>query len=159
FGLALAQDLFFRSKRFDQGPGGVPQDALKPFNYRILVLEAGPFTLPEHVQDIPSLGLADPGTNPSPASPLPATRPELNHQGRDKQPVRAKWGLAWNSSEPFGGLAYCLGGLSLCFGGWSPRYLDTEMPIPPIGAITSQTLWPPAGVQDLKARFFLEGAK
>ena len=46
FGLALAQDLFFRSKRFDQGPGGVPQDGLKPFNYRVLVLEAGPFTLP-----------------------------------------------------------------------------------------------------------------
>src|SRR5262249_25471766 len=159
FGLALAQDLFFRSKRFDQGPGGVPQDALKPVNYRILVLEAGPFTLPEHVQDIPSLGLANPGTNPSPASPLPATRQELIAQGQDKQPVLENWGLPWNSSERFGGLAYCLGGRSLYFGGWSPRYLDTEMPITPIGAITSQTLWPPAVVQDLKARFFIEGAK
>ncbi len=30
FGLALGQELFFRSKRFNQGPGGVPQDTLKP---------------------------------------------------------------------------------------------------------------------------------
>src|SRR2546427_10821825 len=48
FGLTLAQDLFFRSKRFDTGPNPVPQDNLKPANYRILVLEAGPFSLPEH---------------------------------------------------------------------------------------------------------------
>src|ERR1700720_3877624 len=83
FGLALAQDLFFRSKRFDQGPGGVPQDVLKPFNYRILVLEAGPFTLPEHVQDIPNLGLSNPGAQPPfpSGSALPATRQELIAQG------------------------------------------------------------------------------
>jgi hypothetical protein len=29
----------------------------------------------------------------------------------------------------------------------------------PVGLITTQTLWPPAVVQDLKVRFFLEGAK
>lgn len=161
FGLALAQDLFYRSKRFNQGPGGVPQDTLKPANYRILVLEGGPFTLPEHVQDIPSLGAPNPGT-PAPFPPgstLPATRQELISQGKDKQALFEVWGLPWNSTERFGGLAYCVGGRSLYFGGWSPRYLDTEMHIAPIGSITSQTLWPPAAVQDLKARFFLEGAK
>src|SRR5262245_49346784 len=161
FGLALAQDLFFRSKRFDQGPGGVPEDRLKPFNYRILVLEAGPFTLPEHVQDIPSLGLPNPGAQTPfpPGSTLPATRQELIAQGNDKKALFEVWGLPWNSTERFGGLAYCLGGRSLYFGGWSPRYLDTEMHVNPVGSITSQTLWPATVVQDLKGRFFLEAAK
>ena len=44
FGLVLAQDLFFRSQRF--GSGSVPQDTLRPSNYRILVLEGGPFAIP-----------------------------------------------------------------------------------------------------------------
>ena len=161
FGLALAQDLFFRSKRFDQGPGGVPQDGLKPFNYRVLVLEAGPFTLPEHVQDIPNLGLSNPGA-PAPVPPgstLPATRQELIALGNDKRPFFEVWGLPWNSTERFGGLAYCLGGRSLYFGGWSPRYLDTEMHTTPVGSIGAQTQWPLSVVQDLKVRFFLEGAK
>src|SRR5258708_18743389 len=61
FGLSLAQDLFFRSKRFDQGPGGVAQDALKPRHYRILVLESAPFALPPHLQEIPSPSLSNPG--------------------------------------------------------------------------------------------------
>src|SRR6516164_2488805 len=54
FGLALAQDLFERSR-----PLGA---AIKPGNFRILVLEGGPFMLPEHVQDIPSLRPPAPGT-------------------------------------------------------------------------------------------------
>src|SRR5438105_67548 len=93
FGLALAQDLFFRSKRFVQGAAGVPQDVLKPSNYRILVLEAGPFTLPEHVQDIPSLGLGNPSAkNPfPPGSTLPATRQELIAQGNDKKAFFEVW--------------------------------------------------------------------
>ncbi len=112
FGLTLAQDLFFRSKRFDQGPGGVPQDTLKPSNYRILVLEGGPLAVPEHTQDIPNLQLFPPGTQPSSSSALPATRQELIIQGKDKQPILENWGLAWNSNERFVGLAYCLGGRS-----------------------------------------------
>jgi hypothetical protein len=53
FGLTLAQDLFERSRPF--GP------AIKPPNYRVLVLEGGLFTLPEHVQDLPSMALGSPG--------------------------------------------------------------------------------------------------
>jgi hypothetical protein len=140
FGLSLAQDLFFRSKRFDQGPGGVPQDALKPANYRTLVLEAGPFTVPEHVQDIPNLGLFNPAA---------VTRQQLIAQGLDRQPLLENWGFPWNSTEPFGGLAYTLGGRSLYFGGWSPQYLETEMHTTQIGLITPQTLWPLAVAQDL----------
>ena len=159
FGLTLAQDLFYRART--TGSGTVPEDGLKPPNYRILVLEAGPFSLPEHVQDLPSFGLANPGVQaPVPAgSALPATRQELIAQGNAKKAIFEVWGLPWNSTERFGGLAYCLGGRSLYFGGWSPRYLDTEMPTTPSAMITSQTLWPPAVAQDLKARFFLEAAK
>jgi hypothetical protein len=159
FGLALAQDLFYRART--TGLGTVPQDGLRPPNYRILVLEAGPFSLPEHVQDIPSLELSNPGVQPPfpPGSGLPATRQELISQGMDKKAIFENWGLPWNSTERFGGLAYCLGGRSLYFGGWSPRYLDTEMPTTATGSITTQTLWPPTVVQDLHARFFLEGAK
>jgi choline dehydrogenase-like flavoprotein len=159
FGLVLAQDLFFRART--QGLGTIQQDGLKPPNYRILVLEGGPFTIPEHVQDLPSFGLANPGVQTPfpPGSALPATRQELIAQGNDQKAIFEVWGVPWNSTERFGGLAYTLGGRSLYFGGWSPRYLDTEMPTTPTGSITTQTLWPPAVVEDLKARFFLEGAK
>src|SRR5258708_6015830 len=163
FGLTLAQDLLFRSQRV--GPGSVPQDMLKPPNYRILVLEAGPFTLPEHPQDLPNFRLFGPGTLPSASSALPATRQELIAQGKDKQPILENWGLPWNSTERFGGLAYCLGGRSLYFGGWSPRYLETEMHTTPVGSITSATLCPAAVVQDLtlertlKKGYFLDAAK
>lgn len=155
FGLALAQDLFFRAKRFDTGPGAVPDDVLKPRNFRVLVLEAGPFVLPAHVQDIPNLGLFAPGTYHAPGC-LPATRAQLVAEGADRRPFLETWGLPWNSVEPFSGLAYCLGGQSLYWGGWSPRYLDTEMHVAPVGAITTQTLWPTAAVQDLKEGFFAE---
>src|SRR5262245_24767255 len=91
FGLVLAQDLFFRSQRF--GPGSVPHDALRPCNYRILVLVGGPFTIPEHTQDLPNFQLFPPGTQPSPSSAPPATRQELIAQGKDKQPILENWGL------------------------------------------------------------------
>src|SRR5215467_3693576 len=165
FGLALAQDLFDRGR-----PAG--STAIKPPNLRILVLEGGPLAFREHVQDIPNLQIAFPSVTAadpttlldasrafSPSSPLPATRQELVSFGLDAQPLLENWGLAWNSPIRFGGLAYCLGGRSLYFGGWSPRYLDTEMQTAPIGTIDAGRVWPVTVVQDLKARFFLEGAK
>lgn len=167
FGLTLAQDLFERSRPLSP--------AIKPGNYRILVLEAGPFTLPEHVQDLPSMNLPSPGTVQSdpltlqdtPSAPrmlgagnaLPATRLELIISGLDKQTVFENWGMPWNSSIRFGGLAYCLGGRSLYFGGWSPRYLATEMETAPADPIKSAFPWPQTLVDDLKARYFLEAAR
>src|SRR5258708_25139995 len=59
FGLALAQELFFRS-----APGQA-----KPGNFRILVLEAGPVSLHVHFQDLPNLQLASPAAA-SDASPI-----------------------------------------------------------------------------------------
>src|SRR5215218_345544 len=59
---------------------------------RILVLEAGPFVLPEHVQNMPFQGGA------------PNLRvPWVNHP-----------------SLAYGGLIYAIGGRSLTWGGWSP---------------------------------------
>ena len=66
-------------------------------SHRVLVLEAGPLAIPEHVQNLPTM--ADP-------------------------PV---WGNAWHTflAGGFRGLAYCVGGRSIFWGGWSPQPLDT----------------------------------
>ena len=96
---------------------------------------------------------------PTAAKPLPSTLQLLTQQGLDRQPLFETWGLPWESNVVFGGLAYTLGGRSLYFGGWSPQYLDTEMHVTPVGAITADTLWPEPVVQDLKVRFFAEAAE
>jgi len=125
FGPALAQHLFDRDKTR---------------SHRILVLEGGPFVLPEHVQNLPMPGLSVPGKT---------SLADLRTAGRDGQPRNEVWGLAWHSNEQFPGLAYCLGGRSLFFGGWSPQLLDSEMPADP---------WPRQLVDDLNARYFREAA-
>jgi hypothetical protein len=65
---------------------------------RILVLEAGPFVLPEHVQNMPFQG-GDP----------PMRAPWTNHPDLD-----------------YKGLLYAIGGRSLTWGGWSPELLESE---------------------------------
>lgn len=66
---------------------------------RILILEAGPFVLPEHVQNMPYMGGA------------PEMRvPWLNHPALN-----------------YSGLLFAIGGRSLTWGGWSPELLDSEM--------------------------------
>ena len=118
FGGALAQHLLYSDKSRV---------------HRILVLEAGPFVLAEHTQNMPTLGLAAPGPT---ASDPGVARAEV-------------WGLPWRTDVPqgFPGLAYCLGGRSLFWGGWSPELLDAEMPA---------SRWPAQVVQDLKRRYFAE---
>lgn len=139
FGAALAANLYFRSEPFLHGGPFAPR------NYRVLVLEAGPFTLPEHVQNVPMLMLfaADP-TSIQDLEPDPARRGAI--------PARREvWGLPWHSNERFPGLAYCVGGRSLYWGGWSPQFLDSEMPTE-----ASENPWPLSVVDDLKGRFFDE---
>ena len=66
---------------------------------RILVLEAGPFVLPEHVQNMPFMGGA------------PDLRvPWMNHPALN-----------------YAGLIFAIGGRSLTWGGWSPEMLNEEM--------------------------------
>ncbi|MBW3591879.1 MAG: DUF1080 domain-containing protein, partial [Actinobacteria bacterium] len=66
---------------------------------RILVLEAGPFVLPEHVQNMPFMG----------GSPDMRV-PWVNHP-----------------SLSYSGLMFAIGGRSLTWGGWSPELLDEEL--------------------------------
>jgi choline dehydrogenase-like flavoprotein len=118
FGGALAQHLLY-SDKFR--------------GHRILVLEAGPFFLAEHAQNLPTLGLAAPG--PAPVDP--------------GVPRAEVWGLPWRTDVPqgFPGLAYCIGGRSVFWGGWSPELLDAEMPA---------SRWPTQVVQDLKNKYFAD---
>ena len=64
---------------------------------RILVLESGPFVLPEHVQNLPWMG-GDPG-------------------------YRVPWVTRPGSDLGYAGLLYGVGGRSLTWGGWSPELL------------------------------------
>src|SRR4051794_12804638 len=125
FGAGIAEHLWYRQR---QAGGGL----------RTLVVEAGRFTLPEHVQNTGILGLSDPGTAFS--LDLNAPQPE--------PPRNEVWGVPWKSSIPFKGLAYTVGGRSLYWGGWSPRLLDEEM-----------TSWPPSTVGDLQSRYFDESSR
>lgn len=133
--------------------------------HRILVLEAGPLLLPEHIQNLPPMGLPNPH-----ATTLEDLRNEWRRQRNDPVPAlidRAlldpekgleAWGLAWhaqpgpNASDPkdkrYPGLAYCLGGRSLFWGGWSPRLIDSEL-----------TDWPADVVADLRAQYFAEASR
>ncbi|HIE99969.1 MAG: hypothetical protein ABGZ23_14505 [Fuerstiella sp.] len=89
FGPILAQHLFAADESHSR---------------RVLVLEAGRFTLPEHQQNLPIIG--DPDV----------------------------WELPWQPKDTTGfkGLAVMVGGRSVLWGGWSPRLVDangnTEMP-------------------------------
>lgn len=66
---------------------------------RILVLEAGPFVLPEHAQNMPFMGGA----------------PDM----------RVPW--ANHPALSYAGLLFAVGGRSLTWGGWSPELLDEEL--------------------------------
>lgn len=89
--------------------------------HRILVLEAGPMVLGEHVQNLPMIGLNQPDK--------PSSIKALVEAGQfgPGSPRNEVWGLPWHSPVPFLGLAYCVGGRSLFWGGWSPRPLPDEL--------------------------------
>lgn len=124
FGAALAQHLFYIDKTH---------------SHRILVLEGGQFVLPEHVQNVPMLGLDVPGAT---------SIAKLRAAGQDRIARNEVWGLAWHSNEDFPGLAYCVGGRSVFWGGWSPRLLEEEL-----------TRWPKSVVNDLNNRYFDEASQ
>lgn len=80
---------------------------------KVLVLDAGPFLIPTHVQNLPNIGLNVPG-------PLfPANDPGI--------PRELVWGMAWRGNVPFIGQAFCVGGKSLYWGGWCPRLLASDL--------------------------------
>jgi choline dehydrogenase-like flavoprotein len=83
-----------------------------PKGLRVLVLEAGPFLVSEHIQNLARIGLN-----------VPSDAIDTFQEGG--KPRELVWGIAWRSNEPFIGQAYCIGGKSLYWGGWCPR-LTTE---------------------------------
>ncbi len=113
-------------------------------SHRLLVLEGGPFTIPEHVQNLPLFA----GLNVPSATSIQ----DLRNQGQfgPDKPREEVWGLAWHSSTKFPGLAYCVGGRSLYFGGWCPQLLDEEMPL---------DRWPQAVRDDLNATYFAQASE
>jgi hypothetical protein len=125
FGCALAEHCWYR-------------DAAR--HHRILVLEAGPFLLAEHVQNLPltRVDVAD-KTN----------IPKLRSEGRFgwDQPQKEVWGLPWHANQDFPGLAYCVGGRSLYWGGWSPELLEEET-----------SAWPASVVSALRSKYFAEAS-
>jgi choline dehydrogenase-like flavoprotein len=97
-------------------------------NLKVLVLEAGPFLVPTHLQNLPDIGLYPP-------DPLfPANDPG--------SPRNVVWGMAWRGNAPFVGQAYCVGGKSLYWGGWCPRLLASDL-----------AAWPPTVSQYLNQNY------
>lgn len=84
---------------------------------RVLVLEAGPLVVPEHGQNIPNLGLNDPGLTNA-----------LNIGSGANPGIRNEvWGIGWRSNQPFVGQAYCVGGKGVYWGGWCPRLQTSDL--------------------------------
>lgn len=95
---------------------------------KVLVLEAGPFLVPTHLQNMPDIGLYP----PDPLYPA-------NDTGVPRELV---WGMAWRANVPFIGQAYCVGGKSLYWGGWCPRLLASDL-----------AAWPPTVAQYLTQNY------
>ncbi len=85
-------------------------------NLRVLVLEAGAFLFPTHIQNLPQrLGGSIGG-------------PQYMRKREDGSGVQnVVWGVPWISNEAFPGLSYCIGGRSLFWGGWSPRLTADDL--------------------------------
>jgi choline dehydrogenase-like flavoprotein len=114
--------------------GGYCADKIYRFgatnNLKVLVLDAGPFLVSTHVQNLPEIGL----NVPDPLDPA-------NDPGVARDLV---WGMAWRGNVPFIGQAYCFGGKSLYWGGWCPRLLASDL-----------ALWPPTVAAYLTANYAL----
>jgi choline dehydrogenase-like flavoprotein len=80
---------------------------------KVLVLDAGPFLLPTHLQNLPRVGLNVPG------SLFPANDPGIARE--------LVWGLAWRGNVDFVGQPYCIGGKSIYWGGWCPRLQSNDL--------------------------------
>ncbi|MFD1544608.1 GMC oxidoreductase [Nonomuraea guangzhouensis] len=80
---------------------------------RVLLLDAGPFLVSEHVQNLGPIGL----NVPAPISP----------NADPRVPRELVWGLPWRGNVDFPGLAYCTGGKSLYWGGWCPRLTASDL--------------------------------
>jgi len=104
---------------------------------RILIVEAGSFLMPTHVQNLPRLGLNAP--NPS----------VVASNTQDPGAQNLVWGHPWHSNQAFPGLAYCMGGRSIFWGGWSPRLTAADLGARP----APQAAWPADAAAYLTAHY------
>jgi choline dehydrogenase-like flavoprotein len=107
------------------------------FGLRVLVIEAGDFLLPTHVQNLPRMGLG------APAERVVAAN------AQDPGPQNLVWGHPWHSNQAFPGLAYCFGGRSLFWGGWSPRQTPADLGPRP----SDEAAWPADAAAYLLANY------
>jgi len=104
---------------------------------RVLVVDAGSFLLPTHVQNVPRLAINAP--NPQ----------VVASNAQDPGAQSLVWGHPWHSNQAFPGLAYCLGGRSVFWGGWSPRLTTADLGARP----APQVAWPSDAVTYLNANY------
>src|SRR6266481_4334058 len=104
---------------------------------RVLVVDAGSFLLPSHVQNLPRLGLGGP------------TEQVIASNAADPGPKNLVWGHPWHSNQAFPGLAYCIGGRSIFWGGWSPRLTAADLGPRP----ADQASWPADAAAYLLANY------
>ena len=108
--------------------GGYCANRISRAGGRVLVLEAGPFLVPSHVQNLPRTGL----NVPSPMLPS-------QDNGIARELV---WGMPWRSNTQWVGQAFCVGGKSLYWGGWCPRLEMDDL-----------ATWPPSVAQYLQQHY------
>jgi GMC oxidoreductase len=108
--------------------GAVATELYRLTGRRILVLDAGTFLVPEHIQNMAQIGFNVPGAIPPAADP--------------RVPRELVWGMPWRGNVDFPGLAYCAGGKSLFWGGWCPRLTPADL-----------NEWPPATAAYLNANY------
>jgi choline dehydrogenase-like flavoprotein len=104
---------------------------------RVLVVDAGDFLLPTHVQNLPRVGLGAP------------TEQVVAVNAQDPGTQNLVWGHPWRSNQEFPGLAYCFGGRSIFWGGWSPRLTPAD-----VGARSAgEAAWPADAAAYLAANY------
>ena len=104
---------------------------------RVLVIDAGSFLLPTHVQNLPRLAMGGPGEQ------------VVASNAQDPGAQNMVWGHPWHSNQAFPGLAYCVGGRSLFWGGWSPRLTSADLGARP----SDQAAWPADAATYLLANY------
>jgi choline dehydrogenase-like flavoprotein len=108
-----------------------------PIGLRVLVVDAGAFLLPTHVQNMPRLGLFGPSEQ------------VVASNAQDPGTQNIVWGHPWHSNQAFPGLAYCIGGRSIFWGGWSPRLTPPDLGSRPAGEVA----WPSDAVTYLQTNY------
>lgn len=104
---------------------------------KVLVLDAGPYLISTHYQNLPDgIGLGTGGI----LDGRPGPNPDAD------QTVDQVWGLPWRGNQVFARQAFCIGGKSLFWGGWAPRLTNDVVDAPLPGGVG----WPKEAADYLK---------